>query len=236
MKKHTFFNNWNKIIYLLSFAMLLVSCAKTEYIQEFDDIFDVSGVNDLNQKIEIAETLDDLSGVFDNLTFQVSEEIKNIGLDFMVDHYNRSIQLSSTEIDLLLKNDPNTYLNIINRFGSLPTQIGDLNLDFTEIKSSTLNKYLIIQKQDIKNFYSDDYYSAVIAMQDFIKSSVIEPMSNLKTISNLKSSVLDVDDFSCSIIIICSYDMRELGLAFMKGYLGNQHAGGGGHHGGGGDN
>lgn len=236
MKKHTFFNCWNKIIYLLSFVIFLVSCAKTEYIQEFDDIFDITGVNELNQKIESAGTLDDLSGIFDNTVFQVPERIQNIGLDDLIDYYNNSIQLSSDEIDMLLKNDSRTYLAIINRFGSLPPQISDLNLDFAEIKSSHLNKYLIVQKQGIKNFYSDDFYSAVISMQDFIKNSVIGPLRNVKNMGNLKSSKIEFDDFSHRIIIIYTFDLHELWLTFLEGYQGNQHhGGGGGHHGGGGD-
>jgi hypothetical protein len=88
--------------------------------------------------------------------------------------------LSSQEIDLLLKNDSKTYIDVINRMGSLPANIARLKIDFSEVKSSGLNKYLLVQKAETDNFYSDDYYSAVLAMKYYIQSKVIEPMNTLK--------------------------------------------------------
>ncbi len=181
MKKQIPFNYAKKVMYLLFCFVFLLSCDKLENTQKFDDVFDISGVIELNQKIESAKTQSDLSGVFENVTLNIPDGMKDISLDEMIDHYKSNIKLSSKEIDLLLKNDSKTYIDVINRFGCLPPQIRDLNIDFGEIKSSSLNKFLVVQKSDTENFYSDDYYSAVLALQDFIKDAVIRPMSSLKS-------------------------------------------------------
>ncbi len=200
MKKHTIFNRLDKVIYLLSFIMLLGSCKKTEYIQKFDDVFDVSGVETFNLKIEDASTLDEYIGIFEDVTLEVPETIQNVSIDEMIDHYKNSIKLSPNEISLLLKNDNETFLNVINRFGSMPSQVGDLEIDFTELKSSPLNKYLVVQKSEINNFYGVDCYSVVAALQDYMINEVIDPLIKIKELApaddnNFKSAnlVFDLD-------------------------------------------
>ena len=181
MKKHTIASNLLKIFCSLLFAIIVVSCAKNEYVQNFDDVFDISGAVELNQKIENISSAEDLSGLFENTSFQIPEEMKEIKLDDIIDYYSKSVELTSNEIDMLLKNDSKTYIDVINRIGSLPPQIAALNIDFDAVKASPLNKYLIKQKANTENFYSDDYYSAVLALQKYMKEEVIEPMNNLKS-------------------------------------------------------
>ncbi len=180
MKKQAQLKSWPKAIFILLFAVGIFSCEKQEYIQKFDDVFDVSGVESLNQEISRSVTIEDLSGVLGQVTLQVPQELQDVSLDEMIDHYTKSIKLTSKEIDLLLKNDSKTYLDVVNRFGSLPPKIAALNIDYKEIKTGPLNKFMVKQKAQTENFYSDDYYSAVLAYQNYIQNNVIEPISMLK--------------------------------------------------------
>jgi len=188
MKKYVLPNLLKISVALLLMGVILFSCQKDQYIQKFDDVFDLSGVNELNMKIENASSISDLTGEFTNVNITVPEGLQHVDLNQIIEEYKSNIKLSSTEVDMLLKNDSKTYIDVINRFGSLPAQIKDLNLNFEEVKSSPLNKYLVRQKVQTDNFYSDDYYSAILAYRNFIESEIIQPMENLNRAMNLKSA------------------------------------------------
>lgn len=196
MKKHT--GMWNvpvKIFPLIIF-LVLFSCQKVEDIQTFNDVFDTSGIDELNLILGSTETLDDISAVFGNISFEVPTLLNNISLDDMIEHYENNLELSPDEIDMLLKNDSKTYVDVIDRMGSLPGNLsnmfyadeslksGSTNVS-KELHSSTLNKYLLKQKIPTSNFYADDYYSAVLAYQNYIACAVIKP---LKSVKKLKSN------------------------------------------------
>lgn len=177
MKKHANSNTVTKIFSMMLVILLFISCEKQEYIQNFDDVFDVSGIEALNQKIANAA---DLSNTLNGVDVKIPAGLENVTLDEMIDHYTKSVQLSTSEIDMLLKNDSKTYIDIVNRMGSLPPSVSKLKIDFSELKNSNLNQYLLVQKQETDNFYSDDYYSAILAMKYYIESMVIEPLNELK--------------------------------------------------------
>ncbi len=178
MKKHTILKRMPTVVFTSLLFIFVFSCKKTEYIQTFDDVFDTSGVSELNMKIANTTSLDELMETFSNVKLVIPENLEKLSLDDMIQHYTSSIELSSEEIDLLLKNDSKTYLDVVNRFGSLPGDINEIN--FTELKASLLNRYLVRQKAETVNFYSNDYYSAILAYRNFIESEVIQPMENLK--------------------------------------------------------
>lgn len=181
MKKHANFNRLSQII-CFSFLILLFSCDKPEkYNQKFDDVFDVSGVEALNEKISDPGSISVLNEEFANVNLDIAGALENISLDEMLAHFNKSMELSPVEIDMLLKNNSKTYIDVINRFGSLPAQMESLAADdFKPLRQSSLNKYLLKVKAEPVYFYSTDYYTAILELQKYMKDEVIEPMNLLK--------------------------------------------------------
>jgi hypothetical protein len=99
----------------------------------------------------------------------------------MLAHFNKNIKLSPVEIDMLLKNDSKTYIDVINRIGSFPAELESVAADdFNPLRQSALNKYLLRVKAEPVNFYSTDYYTAVLELQKYMEDQVIEPMDMLK--------------------------------------------------------
>lgn len=173
---------------------LFISCNKTEYIQKFDDVFDTSGINSLNSKIENATSLDDILTILDESSadeglksatgrrykYNIPDGMDDVSFDDIIDHYADAIKISSKERDMLLKNDSKTYLDVINRMGAYPEKMAKLKIDFSELRSSHWNKYLVSHKAEPRNFYSNDYYSAVLAMSDYISKNVIHALKTCK--------------------------------------------------------
>ena len=191
--KHTIINCSKNFFIILLITFLFNSCDKTEDIQEFDDVFDTSGINDLNSQIENATSLDDILVIFDESSddeglksasgrykYNIPSGMNDVSFDDIIDHYTKAINISSKERDLLLKNDSKTYLDVINRMGAFPDKIAKMNIDFSELRSSPWNKYLVSHKQEPRNFYSNDYYSAVLAMQNYISKHVINTMKTCR--------------------------------------------------------
>jgi hypothetical protein len=181
MKTTRFMKGISRYGVIFTLVLIFSACEKNDEIQTFNDVFDTSGVKALNEKISDPESLIALNDEFAKVNMNIANALENITLDEMLAHLNQSIKLSNTEIDLLLKNDSKTYLDVINRFGSLPGQMESIDADdFESIKSSSLNKYLLKVKAEPENFYSTDYYTAILEMQRYIKAEVIEPMDLLK--------------------------------------------------------
>ena len=169
-----------RLVMLLFTIVVITACEKTKETQTFYDVFDLSGVEALNEKIFNAKTSDDLEKLLEIDQINVPEFFRNVDFGQMIAHFEKSIILSDDEMDMLLKNDSRTYIEFINRFGSMPAQLKDLKIsDFEDLKKSSLNQYMLKVKEEPFNFYSNDYYSAVIAMQDFIKYSVIQPLNHM---------------------------------------------------------
>jgi hypothetical protein len=166
---------------IVTLILIFASCEKTYEIQTFNDVFDTSGVKALNGKISHPESIAGLNGEFAKVNLTIANALETVTLDEMLIHFRQSIELSPVEIDMLLKNDSRTYIDVINRFGSMPAQMNSLTADdFKQVKSSSLNSYLLKIKDEPENFYSSDYYTAVLEMQKYIMAEVIEPMSVLK--------------------------------------------------------
>lgn len=166
---------------IVTLVLIFTACEKTYEIQTFNDVFDTSGVKALNEKITRQESINGLNDEFSKVNLTVTNALENVTLDEMLIHFRQSIELSPVEIDMLLKNDSRTYIDVINRFGSMPAQMKSITADdFKPVKSSSLNSYLLKIKDEPENFYSSDYYTAVLEMQKYIVAEVIEPMSVLK--------------------------------------------------------
>lgn len=185
MKKHASFHPTNYLLLLLIAVAVLISCEKEQApVQTFNDVFDVKGVNELNQKIKSAQTIDEISALYTGVELATPKELKKITLEELANHFENNLKLSSDEIDMLLKNDSKTYIDVINRFGSMPQGLGDMKPHFKALKSTSLNKYLLRKKADPENFYSDDYYSAVLDMQKFIKNEILGTMAAMHNLKN----------------------------------------------------
>jgi len=166
--------------FILSLLLTVSSCQKTEKMQTFNDIFDTSGIETLNERFRTARTVADLPLELGTAGFSVPEGIKNITPESIAAWYKKNMVLSGTEVDLLLKNDSRTYIDVINRMASFPPEMGKLKSeDFNSLKASVLNKYALKQLEETENFYSTDYYSAILALQNYLKIAVIAPMESV---------------------------------------------------------
>ena len=178
LKKHKIF-----LLPALVCCFLCASCVKNDVMQTFGDVFDTSGIEVLNAKMASAKTVQDLPAEMLQASFVVPEKFKKVTPAEIANWYSANIRLSDTEVDLLLRNDSKTYIDVLNRMASFPPEMGSLTAaDFKALKSSSLDKYLIRVVEQPDNFYSTDYYSAVMAMQDYLKSAVINPMTTTITI------------------------------------------------------
>lgn len=191
MKKHAIINPIKNLTTLFFLTILLFGCEKEEqHVQKFDDVFDRSGIKKLNQSIISANNIDEIR-LLDNVTsFEIPANIKNISLDEMIAHYEENIKLSPTEVDLLLKNDSETFANVVDRFGKLPGQLSNQRTNFEKLESSSLEKFLLSQKSEVKNFYGGDCYSTIMDLQENITNDVIIPLKKLKDLSTTKDSNL----------------------------------------------
>ena len=186
MKTPTYLAYSLKLIMVFALVLFMGSCQKTEKIQTFKDVFDTSGIEELNSKMAVAKTVGDLPVELNAANFAVPEGIKNITPAEIVAWYKKNIVLTDAEVDMLLKNDSKTYMDVMNRMASFPPAMGDITADdFKALKSSDLNKYLLKQIDQPENFYSTDYYSAIVELQNFIKVAVIDPMNMVAVASDI---------------------------------------------------
>jgi hypothetical protein len=169
---------------MVALAILLFnSCQKPDKVQQFDDIFDVSGVISLNEKIDNSNSVSGLADLVPESGLNVPENMSIEKLEEMCTFLEQNIKLSDDETDKLLKNDPNTLLEVITRFGNLPAEFGDKDMNFEELSKSTFSKYLLVQKEEPGvNYYPDDYYSAIQAYRGYIENCIIKPMKKLHTV------------------------------------------------------
>lgn len=169
---------------LLVLVSVFTSCQKSIRNQTFDDVFDTSQIQSLNLSVENAQTLDDLPAEFADGSMDVPTGLEEFTAADMISYLEKNLTLSNTEISLLLKNDSKTYLEVIDRICSLPPQVAALNYDFSNVKKSSMSKYVLLQKENLENFYSNDYYSAIKELQNYMKTSIIRPLNNMQTLVN----------------------------------------------------
>lgn len=183
MKTRKTFSYFCRTFTALAGILLLVSCQKVDKVQKFDDVFDISGIMDLNARIDSAKSISGLTTIIEGSGLKVTETISASKLEQMYSSLEQNIKLSETETERLLHNDPNTLLQVIERFGNLPAEFGDKNTNFEELGTSPLKKYLLVKREEPGiNFYPEDYYSAVQAYRGYIENCIIKPIKKLHTI------------------------------------------------------
>lgn len=179
MKKFYSFKNLCKIS-AAGLVFLTVSCQKPDEVQTFDDIFDISGIMDLNQKIDTAKNLGSLSDLVKDATLNVSENLTAEKVEKMYTDLEDAIQLSMSEKEKLLRNDPEALMQVLTRFGNLPPEFGDKNAKFDDLKSSPVNRYLLVQNgMPGINYYPEDYYSAIQAYKRYVEKCIIWPLKKI---------------------------------------------------------
>ena len=171
----------------ISFILMLTACDKNEKTQTFDDVYDISGVLTLNKSIDTCTSVASLTSLVRDLKLNVPAEMSASKLEDMCKALENNLKLTDSETDRLLKNDPEALMSVLDRFGELPAEFGDRNMDFTELENSKMQTYLLKQKEEPGiNYYPDDYYSAIQAYKGYIEKCVIQPLRHIITIE-LKS-------------------------------------------------
>jgi len=179
MKKQILFRTM-VLIAVFSFSIVFSACQKSEETQTFDDVFDTTKIQALNDLLVSSGTLSELPEEFSKVDLNVPEALDNILISDMISAMEENIKITSSEVDLLLQNDITTYSSIIDRIVGLPTEFANLDNAFTELQNSSLTKYELVQKQELDLYYIDDYYHSILELQSYIKDFVIQPLKIIK--------------------------------------------------------
>ncbi|GEM_PF-3710844 len=170
----------------LSAAIIIlfcISCQKSDKPQKFDDVFDISGIKNLSARIDTTKTVAALDKLFDGTDIKIPADLTASKIEEMYTFLEKNIQLSEAETDKLLHNDPNTLLQVLERFGNLPPEFGDKNMNLDQLGTSAMSKYLLVKKEEPGiNYYPEDYFSAVQAYRGFIEKCIIQPMKKIHTV------------------------------------------------------
>ena len=223
-----------KVLLTISFILMLTACKKNEKTQTFDDVFDVSGIQALNNSIYASQSVASLTSLVSDLNLKVPVSMSSSKLEEMCTALEKKLELTDAETDRLLKNDPEALLSVLTRFGELPAEFGDKNMDFTELENSKIQDYLLKQKEEPGiNYYPDDYYSAIQAYRGYIEKCVIKPLKHIRTIElNCQDQLTKGASFDC-FVLIAMYNNWEMWWSYWS--CGNKiykikHKGGGNHH------
>ena len=180
MKKQLPIRHFYQVMVVVLGILLTASCQKPDEVQTFDDVFDVSGIMDLNQSIDTSNSLSSLAGLFENADLNIGEGISASKLEQMYTFLEKNIELSASETDRLLRNDPDALMEVLSRFGNLPAEFGDKNMNFDDLEQSSMSRYLLEQKEKPGvNYYPEDFYSAVQAYKNYIEKCVIWPLKKI---------------------------------------------------------
>lgn len=183
MKNHYNFNR-SCFLALLVAVFVLASCQKTALDdQSFDDVFNTTQIQALNNLVENSATLDDLPEEFSLAEITIPEAVATLQLTDLVSYLEQKVAISDLEVDLLLQNDIDTYSQVVERLGSLPAQLEEMNLNSSELKNSPLKKYQLIQVQELNEYYTSDYYHAALELQSYVKKNVILSLRNLNRLA-----------------------------------------------------
>lgn len=189
MRKQIFTGTRMLLALTLSSTVFFTACQKSEESQTFNDVFNTAKIQNLNDLVASSTSLADLPSEFQQVGISIPDELYNITITDMIASYEKNIELSSSEVDLLLKNDVTTFLRVTDRMSGLPDQIKALNLDFSELKKSSLNKYLLVQKQEPDQYYIDDYYHSVLELQNYMKNYVIQPLKDFNKLVEVSATL-----------------------------------------------
>lgn len=227
MKNQTLFRTLLVLTLVISPAVFFTSCQKTIVNQTFDDVFNTTNIQNLNAMVEKSTILNDLPEEFQLVDASTQAALQNIQISDIINSYEKNIKISSKEIDLLLQNDIDTYIEVIERISGLPSELNALNLNLSELGNTPMSKYSLIQKQEPDEYYTDDYYTAVTELQNYMKEYIIQPLRTLNTLVensvSLKSgSTISGNDKekedktkSAIIVITCKND-KDMNDAYLK--------------------
>lgn len=222
MKKQILFRTM-VLIAVFSINVVFTACQKSEEVQTFDDIFNTTNIQALNDLVVNSGTLSDLPEEFSQVDLVIPEALANIQLNDLISAMERNNKISNSEVDLLLQNDITTYSNIIDRISGLPIELEALNSTFTEVQSSSLNKYLLIQKQDLNLYYIDDYYHSILELQSYMEDFVIQPLKNINKLAEntelLKSATADKDKDNktkSSLVVVILKNKKDMDDKYEK--------------------
>lgn len=177
MKKLYSLSKFYPFICLSAMMLIIVSCSKPDNTKTFDDIFDVSGIENLNRSIDKASSVSELSQLFEDVDLNITESITAEKIEQIYTTLEKNIQLSQDEIDKLLMNDPETLLDVLSRFGNMPQELSDKYMDFSELENSPLNSYLLMQREKPGiTYYPDDFYGAVQTYRKYVENCIIKPL------------------------------------------------------------
>lgn len=243
MKKQNLFRTIVAMTFILSSAVYFTSCQKTVETQTFDDAFNTTNIQTLNDLIQSSSSLADLPDDFSTTEITVPEALNTVQIADLISSMEKNIKLSNTEVDLLLLNDIGTYMDVVARISTMPFQYEELNVTFAELETSPLSKYSLVQKQELDQYYIDDYYHSVLELQSYMKNFVIEPLRSFNTLVEnsvaLKSASTDkakadkAKAAAAALILKNKKDMEDAYKKKVEEEKKKKHKGGGGNNGGG---
>jgi hypothetical protein len=211
------------LIAVLSIQVVFTACQKSEETQTFDDVFNTANIQVLNELVVNSGTLSDLPAEFSEINLEVPEALNNILISDLISAMEQKVKISNSEVDLLLQNDITTYSNIVDRIGGLTIDMEVLNNAFTEVQSSSLNKYLLIQKQELNQYYEDDYYHSILELQNYMEDFVIKPLKNINKLAEkteiLKSATADKtkdDKTKKSVVVVILKNKKDMDDKYEK--------------------
>ena len=185
MRTTNCFRSYCHVFVTILAVLLFTSCEKHEKAQTFEDVFDVSGINTLNQSIESSSSVAGLASIVQDISLTVPDAISVSKLDEICTMLENKMELTDSETDKLLKNDPDALVSVIRRFGELPSEFGDKDMDFTDLQNSSLSQYLLVKRDEPGiNYYPDDFYSAVQAYRSYIEKCVIKPLKHVRILKD----------------------------------------------------
>lgn len=171
-------------VYLIMAIMLVIaSCRKPDNSKTFEDVFDISGIMDLNKEIDKASTVSDLARLVEGEDLNATESISASKIEQLIAVIEKNLELSASETDKLLRNDPEALMQVLMRFGDIPAGLSDKNMNFGELRNSKMSRYLLVQREEPGiDYYPDDYYSAIQAYRRFVENCVIKPLRKIHVI------------------------------------------------------
>lgn len=213
MKKQIFFRNLALIAIVFATIVQLNSCQKMEISQTFDDTFNTANIENFNEVLQNAKTLSDMPGEFVENDLAMNDFAQNFEVTEYISSLEKSIKLSEVEVDLLLQNDVNTLVAVIDRISGVkqPEIPGEV---FEGIENTSLNKYLLVQKQEVDAMYEDDYYTMIVEIQDYMRDFVIRPLKNYNTLVKntelLKSANANDNKAKSNVVIVVFKNKKDM--------------------------
>lgn len=171
------------MILLFAGMLLISSCEKHARVLTFDDVYDVSGILNLDNSIDTSASVTSLANIVSNIQLNVPQAMTTDKLDEICATLEKNLELTQDETDRLLRNDPDALMEVLERFGNLPAEFGDKNMDFSELENTDMRRHMLVEKEAPGiDYYPDDYYSAVQAYRKYVEKCIIKPLKHIRII------------------------------------------------------